>query len=1137
MRTKRTFLTTHSKKAIVFLVFSFLLQLSLFAGGILSSGKWVKLEFSNTGIYKINYDQLLQYGFNPTSLNPQNIHFYSIQGKELSETNDSLRNGLIEIPITVFGENDGVFDQNDYIIVYKQSVRDIFFNGKSFEHFVNFYSNQAFGILGYNNTKGKRIEIAKTFTEKTPKIINYNESMIFHDTDLVNPINMGRFWVGEKLGNETLDRSFIENIPVGVDTVNLMVSIGVGMNNDTGRVIMKANNLGAGITLRQNSEYETLYPTVKKISNIPVVSGKLSLNLKLFRSNSKDGINFDYYEITYKEPLRFSQKQFPIQNTTVAMGGGQFKFVFSSSNSNYSFLNVSNPYKIVQIPFSNNNGSLEILIDSNQHVSRIWAFDDNFSFTPKFIGEIKNQDVLQGTNLDFLIISHPDFLAAANDLAKFRTDYDNFSTKVSNLSEIYNEYGGGQSDLVAVRNYIRSEYFKSNKKLKYILLLGTASYDMQGRVSPNSNFVPIYQSTNGTDKQSLFCLDDFLGYLQTNSGDPLLHNDTLDVVIGRIPARTLDDAQGVVNKLKRYSDKKALGSWRNRLTFVCDDMDKSYEAEFTEESEQYSSYIANNYPNLRLNKIYADAFKQVTNGNNEKYPDVSNSITSAMNDGTLFLNYQGHGGEKGWAQEEILDIPMINSWNNKFKMPVLFTATCEFARYDDPKFQSGGELALLNPNGGAIGLMTTTRLVFVSGNTIINDAFWTKYGFPKPNQPIPTLGEVYKRLKNRPSQSWQLTEDNKFALLGDPSMEIAFPKNFVSIDSINGESTSVFNDTVRAFSVVKLTGHITERLKTIMTSFNGTLDVEIYDKPTQKYTLNNNKVSYQIPFKSETSILCKGTVSVVAGKFNLVFSVPKDIAYNIGKGRAVFYAQNGETDASGSWVFNIGGSEKITEIDTLGPQVQLFVNDSMFINNSKVSSESKAYARIYDKSGINATGAGIGRDLEVMLDEGTENAKSYVVNNFFTYEKNSYQLGYIDFPLPLLIPGKHTLKCRAWDVYNNSGENDISFEVVPGRDLIISEHGAIPNPSLGETVSIWVAHNLSGEDLTVNWEIYSTVGSLLAKGTKLEYAALSKFNAISWDGRSDNGIAANGNMFYYKINVKTSDGLSKFIGGKFIKLR
>ena len=1125
------------KRTFVLLILSLLMPFSLFADGILSSGKWVKLEFSNTGVYKINYNQLVQFGINPTNLNPQNIHFYSIQGKELSETNDSLSNGLLEIPIKVIGENDGVFDQNDYILIYKQSVRDIIFNGKNYEHFVNFYSNQAFGILGYNNTKGIRIEIANTPVEKNPKVFNYNESMIFHDTDLVNPTNMGRFWVGEKLGNETLDRTFIEKIPAGIDTVNIKVSIGVGMNNDTGRVIIKANNLGAGISLRQNSEYETLYPSIKKMLNVPVLSGNLSLNLKLFRSNSKDGINLDYYEITYKEPLSFIQKQFPIQNTSVAIGGGQFKYKFNGTNSNYLFFNVSNPSKIVQLPYSNNNGNLEVIIDSNQKVSRIWAFDDNFSFTPKFIGEIKNQDILKGANLDFLIISHPDFITAANDLAKFRTDYDHFSTKVANLYEIYNEYGGGQHDLVAIRNYIRSEYFKSNKQLKYVLLLGTASYDMQGRVSPNSNFIPIYQSTNGTDKQSLFCLDDFLGYLQTNSGNPLIHNDTLDVVIGRIPARTLADAQGVVNKLKRYSDKKALGSWRNRLTFVCDDIDKSYEAEFTEESEQYATYIAKNYPNLRLNKVYADAFKQVTNGNNEKYPEVSSAITSALNDGTLFMNYQGHGGEKGWAQEEILDIPMINSWSNKYKMPVLFTATCEFARYDDPKFQSGGELALLNPNGGAIGLMTTTRLVFVSGNTIINDAFWTKYGFPKPNQPIPTLGEVYKRLKNRPSQSWQLTEDNKFALLGDPSMEIAFPKNFVSVDSINGQSVSVFEDTVKAFSVVKLSGHITERLKTIMTNFNGTLDVEVYDKPTQKYTLNNNKVSYQIPFKNETSILYKGSVSVVAGKFTLVFSVPKDIAYNIGKGRAVFYAQNGETDASGSWVFNIGGSEKITEVDTVGPQVQLFVNDSMFINNSKVSSESKAFARIYDKSGINATGAGIGRDLEIILDEGTENAKSYVVNNFFTYENNSYQLGYIDFPLPLLTSGQHTLKCRAWDVYNNSGENSISFEVVPGRDLIISEHGAIPNPSLGETVNIWVSHNLSGEDLTVNWEIYSTVGSLMAKGTKLEYAALSKFNAISWDGRGDNGIAANGNMFYYKINVKTSDGLSKFIGGKFIKLR
>lgn len=1112
-----------------------ILSTNLNAQGVLSNGRWAKLEFSNTGVYKLDYSKLIQIGLNPANFNPQNLHFYSIQGKELSETNDS--QNVIEVPIQVVGESDGVFDQTDYVLIYKQSVRDFYFDGTTYSHFNNFYSAKSLGILGYNNLAGKRILLSPKVIENNPVIVTKTESLVYHDTDLSNPTNMGRFWVGEKLGNETVDRTFTESIPAGVDTVNIKLSFGAAMNNDTGRVIIRTNNIGNVIVFRQNSEYETVYPAIKKITNIPVTSNSLTTNLKLFRNNSKDGVYLDYYEISFKEPLTINKSQFPIHSSLAALGKKQVKFKFNAVSTNFQFWDVSNPYKIAQLSYSNDNGSLELLVDSNSKTSKIWMFNSTEFYSPKFIETLNNSDIVSGNNLDLLIITHPDFINAAKDLAKFRTEQDKYSTKVTSTSDIYNEFGGGQQDLVSIRNYIRAEYFKSNKKLKFVLLMGTASYDMQGRVTPNSNFIPIYQSKNGTDKQSLFCLDDFLGYLQHNSGDPQIHDDSLDIVIGRIPCRTPEDAQGVVNKLKLYYDKKAFGSWRNRLTFVSDDMDKSYEAEFTEESEQYATYIAKNYPSLRLNKIYADAFKQVTNGNNEKYPDVSEAINATLNDGTLFMNYQGHGGEKGWAQEEILDIPMINSWSNKNKMPILFTATCEFSRYDDPKFQSAGELALLNANGGAIGLMTTTRLVFVSGNTIINDAFWTKYGFPKPNEPIPTLGEVYKRLKNRPHLSWQMTEDNKFALLGDPSMEIAFPKNFVTLDSVNGRSISLYTDTVKAFSVVRLSGHITERLKTIMSDFNGTLDVEIYDKPTQKYTLNNNKVSYEIPFKSENSILYKGSVSVTNGKFNIVFSVPKDIAYNVGKGRAVFYAQNGATDASGSWVFDIGGSEKITEVDSIGPEVQLFVNDSFFKNGGNVSTDSKAFARIFDKNGINATGAGIGRDLELIVDDGTEQSKSYVVNNYFKYENNSYQLGYIDFILSNLTSGKHTLKCRAWDVYNNSGESSVEFQVVPGRQLVVSEHLAYPNPSTGENVNISISHNLAGEDLSIDWAIFSSIGSLIASGNHNEYSAMSKFNALEWDGRGINGNVSNGNLFYYKINIKTTDGMTKTIGGKFIKLR
>ena len=1103
---------------------------------ILKTGKWVQLEFKQTGAYKITYNDLKNYGFNLISLNPKKLHFYTVQGNNLSLINSSAKESGTEIPIFVFGQEDNSFDPSDYIIIFKQSIKDVSYEDANLLHFNNFYSNKSFGLLGFNATDGQRINsIPHTNLLQCKKIENTLTYHV-HDSDIVNPTTMGNYWVGEKLGNEFLERTFIEKISPNADSITIKLSLGIAMYNDTGSVYINVNGLSKMFYLRQNNpDNEVVYDYTVELTVPKVLTNDVKLYLKLNRRNTQSGVYLNYYKILYQKPIELGKGQYSIINPELLYTASNKEILFNTSNLDYRYLDVTNCNLPQFIEPFDNGGSISLKIKDTQKISRLWVFNLNELTPPALVGTIENQDIVDG-NLDMVIISHPDFLKASNDLAEFRKSNDLLNVKVVTPQQIYNEFSGTQQDLVALREYLKAEYSKSNGKLKYVLLLGAASFDMQNRVSNNSNFIPIYQS-NGYFKSQVFCLDDVLGYFEIGKGNPETTNSNkMSVSIGRIPCRTLIEAQGVVNKIKRYESPKALGSWRNKITFVTDDVDKNWETIFTNQSESYARNILKSFSNLRVNKIYSDAYTQVTNGNNQKYPAVSNAINNSISEGTLLMNYQGHGGEKGWAQEAFLDIPMINSWNNKYNMPIMFTATCEFSRFDDPKFQSGGELTLLNPNGGAIALMSTTRLVFVSGNSDINNAFWTNYGFPKPNEPLPTLGQMYTKLKNRPKTQYE-TEDTKFALLGDPSMKLAFPKNLVLLDSINGQEAVTFKDTIKAFSVVKLKGHINERLKGKMTDFNGSLEVEILDKPILKYTLNNDKEGGELQFLSETGVIYKGSVSVTNGDFNLIFTVPKDISYNLGEGRAIFYAQNGITDASGSWIFTIGGSENIKEIDTIGPEVYAFMNDTTFKNGGKVFKNTKFVGRVFDYSGINATGTGIGRDLEIVIDPETENEKSFVVNSYFKYDENSYKQGTIIFPLDNLDAGKHKIRCNAWDIYNNSGRGYIEFEVVPGRSFEINEFGAKPNPAVGEDVNLWINHNLSGEDIEINWHIFSTNGSEIASGKHTEIASTSVFNAVVWDGKGKNGNVFNDNMYFYKIQASTADGMSKIVSGKFIKLR
>lgn len=1103
---------------------------------ILSSGKWVQLEFKQTGVYKITYNDLKSFGFDVTTLNPKKLHFYAVQGNNLSLINDAAKESCTEIPIFIYGQDDQIFDPTDYVLIYKQFVKDVSYNQANINHFNNTYSSKSYGIFGFNSFEGRRINSISAINATQCKSIENTLAYHIHDSDIVNPTTMGNYWVGEKLGNEYIERTFTEKISPNADSITMELSLGISMYDDTGSVYMNVNGFSKMLYLRQNNpDNEAVYDYTVSVTVPKLLSNDVTLYLKLNRNNTKSGVYLNYYKILYQKPIVLEKGQYSIINPELLNDAFHKEVKLNTSNIDFRFLDVSNGNSPLFIEPTVNGGLISLKIQDTQIINRIWAFNLNDLFTPILVGNVQNQNIVNG-NLDMVIISHPDFTNAANDLAEFRKTNDQLSVKVVTPQQIYNEFSGAQQDLMAIREYLKAEYTKSNGKLKYVLLLGAASFDMQNRITNNTNFIPIYQS-NGYFKSQVFCLDDVLVYFELGKGNPETTNSNkMAVSIGRIPCRTLAEAQGVVNKIKRYESPKALGSWRNKITFVTDDIDKNWETIFTNQSENYAKNIMKSYPNLRVNKIYSDAYTQVTNGNNQKYPGVSAAINNTMSEGSLLMNYQGHGGEKGWAQEAFLDIPMINSWTNKYNMPIMFTATCEFSRFDDPKFQSAGELTLLNPNGGVIALMSTTRLVFVSGNSDINNAFWTNYGFPKPNEPMPTLGQMYTKLKNRPKTQYE-TEDTKFALLGDPSMKLAFPKNLILIDSINGKDATSFEDTIKAFSVVQLKGHINERLKGKMIDFNGSMDVEILDKPLLKYTLNNDKEGGELPFLSENGTIYKGSVSVNNGEFNLIFTVPKDISYNLGEGRAVFYAQNGVTDASGSWIFTIGGSEKIKELDTVGPEVFAFINDTTFKNGGKVFKNFKFVGRVFDQSGINATGTGIGRDLEIVLDPDSENEKSFVVNPYFKYDNNSYQKGTIIFPMENLTSGKHTIRCNAWDIYNNSGRGTVEFEVVPGRTFEINEFGAKPNPAVGEDVRLWINHNLGGEDIQINWHIYTINGSEIASGNHTEFASTSVFNAVIWDGKSQSGITFNDNMYFYKIQASTTDGLSKIVSGKFIKLR
>lgn len=1140
----RNFIIDMLKRAFTIILLSFCFFHPMIAQDRwLDGGKWVKLSFNKSGIYKVTFEDLESWGLMPNQVSENNFHLLGIQGEILSSLNpDSVISQSEEIPMQLVLGSDKQWGSGDYFLFYVSSSSGFSVKSSGISHYKNIYTPKTQMMFGFNNRPGKRIAWRES-SESPTEFISKSTWTYVHDSDIVNLNAMGRVWLGERLGNETLNRNFSISLPTGIDTVEVQVATGSVIEESAATLITSVNSLKDTLNLSPLSigTYDTYKYNLRNY-RIAVNNQRLDLALRLIRPNSKSSLYLDYFRCTGIREIVFNGTPLVLMDHRWLSMNRAVGIKFQNSTSvPVKFWDISNPMEPQEWKITATGSDNVVVLPADITKSQFIVFDESNVFSPKFEGIVSTSSVFKNNNTPaLLIITHESLLEAANRLAEHRRNTQNISVQVLTSQQIYDEFTGGQPDLIALRRCIRWMKTISDRNLgnfKYVTLMGAASYDMLDKISNNTNRVPIYQSF-GHSPAIIFCLDEYIVYTEARQGDPeISRSDKLGVSVGRIPARTLEEANGFVDKLIRYDSNKSLGPWRNNIVFTSDDVDQVWESEFVLQSEEYSKFITKNNPSVKINKIYADAFKQMVNGNSERYPEFTNTLNKRMSEGSLFINYQGHGGEKGLGQESLLDIPTIKSWKNEYRMPVLFTATCEFTKYDNPNFQSAGELAVLNPWGGAIASLTTTRLVYVPSNSAINRAFWTQYGFPGPNDPIPTVGDVFQKLKNRPNKT---DDDKKFALLGDASMKLAFPEHLILVDSVQEKPVDSFKDTLKAFEIVTIKGHIQERGKSLMAQFDGNLWVTIFDKPTTQFTLDNDNNGSTINFEEQNSVIYNGQVTVNDGRFTLVFVVPKDISYQVGLGKAIFYAHNNNTDATGGWDFLLGSSLKLLSSDTIGPKVNAYLQDTTFISGTAVSENVDFVARIYDENGINATGSGIGRDMVLIIDEGTEQEQNLVVNQYFQYDVNSFTRGTLVVPVSGLTPGRHTFRCKVWDIYNNFGTDNTDGIVTPGRTLTINNHGVYPNP-ITQQSKLWFSHTLPGEDLEIRWQIVSLTGQILTSGNVLMESSFSS-PIINLDGIfptttmeiNDKSTKVSSGIYFYKIFVSSTDGLQTSVGGKLI---
>lgn len=1110
---------------------------------VLASGSWYKLAVSGEGIYKIDVPFLQSLGVQTTNLSSSTIRLFGNGGALLPESNAVARpDDLTENAIFMVDGGDGIFNGSDYFLFYASGphVWDKDSVSQKFRHRQNLYSEQSYFFITIG---GSGSRITSTTSTGTPNVlVDRFLDRFFYEKDSVNLLQSGKEWLGDEMANmpgKSVSRNFTIRCPNRITTEPIRF-----FSDAVARSVGSSSNLNVSVNGTQILTHG--FSPVGTGTYDPVaVAGLVSNSISLSQEDLNIQYNFvpgsvnaqawiNWFELFVKRKLDLTGSDQLFFRDWESVGSSRIaEYRIQNVPAGAMVWDLTDPLTPVQISGGFDGTTYTFTRDASRLREYVVFKNANF-LTPRTIGPVSNQNLHGLGFMDYIIVTHPLFSSEAERLAQWHRTTQNLRTVVVTTDQIFNEFASGSPDPSAIRDFLKMFYDRAGNnpenKPRYLLLMGDASYDYKNRLANNTSFVPCFESPQSLDPLTSYTSDDFFGFLDdtedVNKSVPL---PLLDIGIGRIPCRTLKEATNVVNKIIAYHQPAAFGPWRRELTLVADDEDFNMHLNDAE----FHASVVENRPDFQIQKIYLDAFRQQSGSGGSRYPDVNQAINNKIFNGTLIWNYSGHGGYIRLAEEAVLDNNMINSWKNENKLPLFITATCDFAPYDIPAFSSIGEDLLLREKTGAIALMTTTRVVFAFSNRIINNAYFKEALRTNPDGTYPSLGEAVQRTKNTTYQNFgDIINNRKFTLLGDPAMHIGFPTLRVKTTSIN--NVAMGSDTLKALQRYEITGEVTDVNGNRQNAFNGFVYPAIYDKPQILKTRGNDPESQVVDFRVQQNVLFKGKANVVNGTFRYAFVVPSDINFSYGRGKISYYAENGQTGASGAdTTVVVGGISGEQFSDSIGPRIKAYLNDDRFVSGGITNQAPVLYLKLFDSSGINTVGSGIGHDITAQLDDDVNSF--FVLNDYYESDADSYQSGVVRFQLPALREGTHTLKIKAWDVLNNSSTRELNFRVTKDEQLQLDHLYNYPNPFTSRTTFMF-EHNRPGENLQVTLRIFTVAGKLVKSFYRTINNPGNRSFEIEWDGRDDFGQKAGRGVYLYQLDVKDQQGKSRSERQKLVLL-
>ncbi|MBO4621287.1 MAG: type IX secretion system sortase PorU, partial [Paludibacteraceae bacterium] len=722
---------------------------------VLSSGKWIKISVTETGMHYLTYDELRQAG-----LNPQDLRIYGYGGARLTQDFSLAKiDDLCPVPFMIVTGADGVFGSGDYVVFYAQGLEHWDYNGSRFVHVNHPYSTKGYYFLSDDAGSQQLITTMGPPAGTPTHRVNTYTALQLHEVDSLNLI--------DRTGKEGGGREFYEQIPAS-GTMNLRFNFSGIVSSQPLKVFADFaaySSKQSTFTFTLNNQSKTASTDGISTSDFytmgtgnsslfsftPAAGVQQDLNIQ-FTNSANGSLGFlNYVEVAATCSLVLRDRPLPFRNVEYYGEHSHSTYMLDGADSETEVWNVSSLDYIRRVTSTLNGNTLSFNVNNQYHTEFI-AFKpsmrDKF-YHPTILGNVPNQNLHALQDIDMVIITNEAFLPAAQTLAAAHERIDGMTTAVVTDGQVYNEFSSGTPDATAYRWIMKMLYDRAaaNSAIhapQYLLLMGDGTFDNRKLLAASgNNWLLTYQAKNSLVETKAYASDDYFGFLDNDEGESDL-TARMDIGVGRLPVNSLNEANAVVQKTIDYMESTRAGKWKSQLVFLADDGDSN---QHTQDNDEAAESVRRKNLDFVVNKVYLDAYPQETSAAGESYPLAKNKFHNLLSTGVLFFDYSGHGGYNAITSESIMTLADITAMTNQNR-GLWFLATCNFSSFD-AGLLSAGEEAVLNPDGGAIATISACRTVYANYNKALNILFCDTLFAHASGHYRMTIGKALQYAKNK----------------------------------------------------------------------------------------------------------------------------------------------------------------------------------------------------------------------------------------------------------------------------------------------------------------------------------------------------------------------------------------------------